>query len=74
MKPECVIKFEQQPAFELNNQYLLTKREAFAMAAMQGLLSNSAMIDSVTKSSVDWVVDSSFVIADAHLAALETQP
>ena len=47
----------------------LTKREAFAMAAMQGLLSSSKIIVLVPTDSS--VVLESIKVADALLAALE---
>jgi len=49
----------------------LTKREHFAAMAMQGLLSNGAMIDGTDYSQIDWAVKSSVKIADALLAELE---
>ncbi len=54
----------------------LTKREAFAMAAMQGLLSNSHLADILTSanSSVDCqsvLISSSVSCADDLLKALE---
>ena len=57
------------PSWEMT--YGLTKREMFAMAAMQGLLANSAMIDTVTDGSLLFISESSVVCADALLNALE---
>lgn len=45
----------------------LTKREMFAMTAMQGLLSNPSMIDGITNLSVDFIKDSAYLLADAML-------
>lgn len=45
----------------------LTKREAFAMAAMQGIVSNHAMID-IT--SWEWLAKESVNAADAIIKAL----
>ena len=49
----------------------LTKREMFAMAAMQGILSNPSAIDVITSSTADWVVKGSLLAADALLNGLE---
>jgi len=51
--------------------HVLTKREAFAMAAMQGMLSSSKIIELVPTNSS--VVLESIKVADALLAALEVQ-
>ena len=45
----------------------LTKREAFEMAAMQGLLSNHAIIDNHDKEGVEWIVKHARSQADAML-------
>ena len=49
----------------------LTKREQFAMAAMQGILSNNAMIDNCDKQSMEWTAARAASCADALLAELE---
>lgn len=49
----------------------LTKREQFAMAAMQGILANQAMIDNGDRQSIEWVGAKSVMAADALLAELE---
>ena len=49
----------------------LTKREQFAMAAMQGILSNGQMIDQSDNSSLVWVAKHARKMADALLAELE---
>ena len=49
----------------------LTKREIFAMTAMQGLLSNPSMIDAITNVSVDFIKDSAYLLADAMLDEAE---
>lgn len=49
----------------------LTKREMFAMTAMQGLLSNPSMIDAITNVSVDFIKDSAYLLADAMLDEAE---
>lgn len=46
----------------------LTKREYFAGMAMQGLLSNNAMIDTI---NWNWVSENSVKLADELLKALE---
>jgi hypothetical protein len=48
----------------------LTKREAFAMAAMQGLLTNASLYACTEKDTAKAAV----LHADALLAALEAQP
>lgn len=50
-------------------------RDQFAMAAMQGILSNHTMVDgAVCDSSAQWVVDGAYRMADAMLAARGKQP
>ena len=49
----------------------LTKREHFAAMAMQGILSNSAMIDNVNEKALKWVSMEATQVADALLKALE---
>jgi len=49
----------------------LTKREQFAMAMAQGILSNERMIDNMDSQSIDWVAKRSASMADALLAELE---
>jgi 4-hydroxyphenylpyruvate dioxygenase-like putative hemolysin len=49
----------------------ITKREMFAMAAMQGILSNNAMIDNCDKQSIEWAAARAASCADALLAELE---
>ncbi|NBL88863.1 hypothetical protein [Proteus sp. G2673] len=44
-------------------------RDEFAMAAMNGILSNHCMIDNVTEQSVVWVAKESYLMADAMLKA-----
>ncbi|MER1962332.1 hypothetical protein KC821_14645 [Proteus vulgaris] len=44
-------------------------RDKFAMAAMNGILSNHCMIDNVTEQSVVWVAKESYLMADAMLKA-----
>lgn len=53
------------------DQHGLTKREIFAMAAMQGILSNRAMIDEITIKSADWIARRSCIASDALLSELE---
>jgi hypothetical protein len=55
----------------INYGYGLTKREHFIGIAMQGILSNSCLIDNLTPGSVDWVVAKAIILADAQLAQLE---
>ncbi|MEY1276741.1 hypothetical protein AB7080_12215 [Providencia rettgeri] len=47
----------------------LTLRDQFAMAAMQGILSNEAMIAVVIEESAAWVSREAYIMADAMLAA-----
>ena len=51
----------------------LTKREAFTMAAMQGLLSNPSIIDSFVPEVKAWIADHSAKMADAQLKALDNE-
>ena len=46
-----------------------TLRDQFAMAAMNGILSNHCMIGNVTEQSVVWVAKESYQMADAMLKA-----
>lgn len=48
-----------------------TKREAFAMAAMRGLLSNSMIVDSVSLSELEMISEKASLMADLQLKALE---
>ncbi|ELU1437126.1 hypothetical protein SBK14_001795 [Providencia rettgeri] len=47
----------------------LTIRDQFAMAAMQGILSNEAMIAVVIEESAVWVSREAYLMADAMLKA-----
>ena len=49
----------------------LTKREMFAMAAMQGILANQCMVDDCSRSSLEWAAKRCASMADALLAELE---
>lgn len=49
----------------------LTKREIFAMAAMQGLVSNPNIIDN--KNGQEWISDEAVKYADALLTQLSKQ-
>ena len=51
----------------------LTKREAFAMAAMQGLLSNHAIIDNHDKEGFEWIAKHARGQADAMLKELDNE-
>ena len=52
----------------------LTKREAFAMAAMQGLCANTAMVNQEqTVKGMAYLTDSAIAIADAQIAAINVQ-
>ena len=57
--------FDGMPSWEM--MCGLTKREIFAMTAMQGLLSNPSMMDAITNVSVDFIKDSAYLLADAML-------
>lgn len=47
----------------------LTVRDQFAMSAMQGILSNEAMIAVVIEESAAWVSREAYLMADSMLAA-----
>lgn len=49
----------------------LTKREAFAIAAMQGMLSNGLLIDTLNDNSYKYIADSAVTQADFLLKELE---
>ena len=58
----------------LESARTMTKREAFAMAAMQGLLANStARNTDKSKPDSQAMAEASIVLADALLAALQEQ-
>ena len=44
-------------------------RDYFAAKAMQGLLSNPSMIDSIEPTSADWISERSYEIADQMMEA-----
>ncbi|MEY0588717.1 hypothetical protein AB7V80_04855 [Providencia manganoxydans] len=46
-----------------------TLRDYLAAKAMNGILSNSGMIDSVTNQTLEWVAKSAYQAADAMLKA-----
>lgn len=52
----------------------LTLRDQFAMAAMQGILSNEAMIAVVIEESAAWVSREAYIMADAMLKARGKKP
>jgi hypothetical protein len=70
MKEGYMINFPSQPIVVFNKDYYMTKREAFAMAAMQGLLTNASLYACTEKDTAKAAV----LHADALLAALEAQP
>jgi hypothetical protein len=49
----------------------LTKREHFAGLAMQGILSNPALINDLNVGAIDWVVKRANSVATEQLAELE---
>ena len=51
----------------------LTKREAFAMAAMQGMLSNSSILDNTDEDAVSYVTEGAVKMADALLKELDNE-
>lgn len=51
----------------------ISKRELFAAMAMQGLLSNSHIIQIHQKGAIDWIAEHSILQADALLNQLEKE-
>lgn len=51
----------------------LTKHEYFAARAMQGLLSNSNVIDSFDDKAAGWIARHSVTMADTLIAALNEE-
>ncbi|EOE5319648.1 hypothetical protein ACKGF9_001708 [Providencia rettgeri] len=47
----------------------LTLRDQFAISAMQGVLSNEAIITNIIEESAAWVSREAYIMADAMLAA-----
>lgn len=66
-------KYTLHPVISAKNE-TLTLRDQFAMAAMNGILSNHCMIDNVTEQSAAWVAKESYLMADAMLNARYKQP
>ena len=61
-----------RPAMPIPNKVSgLTKREHFTGLAMQGILSNSALVDVLNDDVYEWVSIRAARIADAQLAELE---
>lgn len=67
--------YELPESFKRNHQFMpitdnpISLRDQFAMAAMQGILSNEAMIAVVIEESAAWVSREAYIMADAMLAA-----
>lgn len=61
-------KHTLHPVISAKNE-TLTLRDQFAMSAMQGILSNEAMIAGVIKASAEWVSREAYIMADAMLNA-----
>ena len=67
--------YELPESFKRNHQFMpitdhpISLRDQFAMSAMQGILSNEAMIAVVIEESAAWVSREAYIMADAMLAA-----
>ena len=61
--------FIEKPEYQWNYSGL-TKREHIAIAAMQGMLANPAMIDIHNKESIEWIAKHARGQADALLKEL----
>ncbi|HEM8308204.1 MULTISPECIES: hypothetical protein [Providencia] len=67
--------YELPESFKRNHQFMpitdrpISLRDQFAMAAMQGILSNEAMIAVVIEESAAWVSREAYIMADAMLKA-----
>lgn len=48
----------------------LTKREYFAGLAMQGMLANRNIVESLTRTEIEWVSEKSVILADALIEQL----
>ncbi|HIE6468876.1 TPA: hypothetical protein ACXJTA_000130 [Proteus mirabilis] len=66
-------KYTLHPVISAKNE-TLTLRDQFAMSAMQGILSNHAMIDTSTDQTLEWVAKNAYQMADAMLKARYKQP
>ena len=51
----------------------LTKREIFAMTAMQGILSNPSLLDNLSDSTVSWVKEKSIILSNELLDGLDKE-
>ncbi|WP_230085744.1 hypothetical protein [Providencia alcalifaciens] len=67
--------YELPESFKRNHQFMpiidhpISLRDQFAMSAMQGILSNEAMIAVVVEESAAWVSREAYIMADAMLKA-----
>lgn len=67
--------YELPESFKRNHQFMpitdhpISLRDQFAMSAMQGILSNEAMIAVVIEESAAWMSREAYIMADAMLAA-----
>lgn len=68
---------EGKKGTQYGTQYIynegITKREYFSAMFAQGLLSNSHVIQTHQKGSIDWIAEHSILQADALLKELEKE-
>lgn len=57
------------PDMQFVAQEGMTLRDYFAAKAMNGILSNPAMIDTATDQTIEWVAKNAYQMADAMLKA-----
>ncbi|SPX93978.1 Uncharacterised protein [Morganella morganii] len=68
---DLLYRFDDEPDVQSLTVNDATLRDYFAAKAMQGILSNSAMIDTATESTFEWVTKNAYQLADAMLRARE---
>lgn len=67
----CGFDGNSGPHMTQTTNYGLTKREEFSRSAMNAILANQSMIDQISSNSVNWLVESSVMVADSLLAELD---
>lgn len=72
-RPAYPVRFDHPVTGEFEHYGGMTLRQRYAMAAMQGLLSNPSIADQCRDSIREWLAEQSFKQADAMLAYEENE-
>lgn len=67
------VELENKEGGSLIKENGMTLRDYFANSAMQGLISNQAIVDDVSNSVPEWIATRSYLIADEMLKQRELQ-